>query len=274
MLRRTSSQCPRPGSDQAPTRVVLATNPNRSGVALCCPHQRSDVATGHRVSPRPTAALPPAPSHAPCRPTAAHCSSPPAHNTGPVPPATAAVAGHCRTPYPQLPRQRAHQPPPRGRSSPGPVVLWCGRPHPGAHRLPAAAPRPPPIPGAGRAPDPGRPRRDDCHRPGTPRSDRSPPSPPCRCTAASPPPTSCPASGTPSHPLPAPLRDHPDAPPRTLAEPAPVKTGVVTHPVRIPVVHRQQPLHPIGRGVPSILGQLPPVLALHRPQQSLQSLPL
>ena len=89
--------------DPAPTRVVLATNPNRRGVALCCHHQRSDVATGYRVSPRPTAAPPPAPRPAPCRPTAAHCSSPPAHNTDPVPPANPAVSGHCRTPYPQLP---------------------------------------------------------------------------------------------------------------------------------------------------------------------------
>ena len=47
-------------------------DPSRVGnhVALCFHRQRSDVATRHRVNR--------APSHAPCRPTAAHCSSPPA----------------------------------------------------------------------------------------------------------------------------------------------------------------------------------------------------
>ena len=45
---------------------------------------------------------------------------------------------------------------------------------------------------------------------------------------------------------------------------------VVSYPVSIPAVHRQQPLHPVGRGVASIFRQLPPILALHRTQQSLQ----
>ena len=49
-----------------------------------------------------------------------------------------------------------------------------------------------------------------------------------------------------------------------------VPLQVVPNLVRVPVVHRQQPLHPIGRGVPSVFGQLPSILALHRPQQSLQ----
>ena len=142
----------RPGSYWQPTPIVEAW-PFAS--------TRSDVATRHRVSPRPTAALPPAPSHAPCRPTAAHCSSPPAHNTGPVPPATAAVVGHCRTPYPQLPRRTP-------AATARPIISWasCALVRKAAHRLPAAAPSPPPIPGVGRAPGPERPRRDGCHRPG------------------------------------------------------------------------------------------------------------
>ena len=49
-----------------------------------------------------------------------------------------------------------------------------------------------------------------------------------------------------------------------------VPLQVVPNLVRVPVVHRQQPLHPIGRSVPSVFGQLPSILALHRPQQSLQ----
>ena len=49
-----------------------------------------------------------------------------------------------------------------------------------------------------------------------------------------------------------------------------VPLQVIPHLVRIPVVHRQQPLHSIGRGVPSVFGQVPSILALHRPQQSLQ----
>ena len=143
------------------------------GVALGFHHLRSDVATGHRVSPRPTSAPPPAPSHAPRRPTAAHGSSPPAHNTGPVPPATDAVVGHCRTPYAVSPvTQPKGTPAATARpispwASLGPVVLWCGRPPLPAHQLPAAAPSPPPSPGVDRVPGPGRPRRDGCHRPRT-----------------------------------------------------------------------------------------------------------
>ena len=49
-----------------------------------------------------------------------------------------------------------------------------------------------------------------------------------------------------------------------------VPLQVVPHRISIPVVHRQQPLHPVGGGVASVFRQLPPVLALHRPQQSLQ----
>ena len=49
-----------------------------------------------------------------------------------------------------------------------------------------------------------------------------------------------------------------------------VPLQVVPYLVRVPVVHRQQTLYPVGGGVARIFGQLPPILALHRPQQSLQ----
>ena len=125
-------------------------------------------------------------------PSAAHCSSPPAHNTGPVPPATAAVVGHCRTPYPHdYARQRAlNKPPPRGRSSLGPVECFgaiSATVLSGTPELPAAAPSPPLHSwGQGRARtvrDTGT-RRDGCHRPGILRSDSSPPVPAVpNCTA-------------------------------------------------------------------------------------------
>ena len=143
----------------APTRVVLATNPNHRGAALCCHHQRSDVATGHRVSHEQGPALPPVLGRVPCRPQRL-------------------IVLHRQYITPAL----LLQPPPQF-----PVIA--------VHRIPsypakghvsrAAAPRPPPVPGAGRAPGPERPRRVGCHRPGTLRSDSSPPSPPRRCTAAS-----------------------------------------------------------------------------------------
>ena len=163
MLRRTSSQCPptrlRPGSYWQPTPIVEAwpfasitsaqTLPLVIGYLLGQPPRRHLRRATLRVGPQRLIVL---------------------HRQHITPalflPATAAVVGHCRTPVSQLPRQRARQPPPRGRSSLGPVVLWCGRPPLPAHRLPAAAPSPPPIPGVGRAPGPERPRRDGCHRPG------------------------------------------------------------------------------------------------------------
>ena len=43
----------------------------------------------------------------------------------------------------------------------------------------------------------------------------------------------------------------------------------VPHPVSIPAVRGQQPLHPVWGSVASMFGQLPTILALHRPQQSL-----
>ena len=115
----------RPGPYWQPTPIVAAC------VALCCPRQRSDIATGHRVSPRPVHGPPPATIHPLCKPKAAHCASPPARRAGSAPPGTSAVVGHCRTPYPQLSSQSAVQPTPRGWSSPGPIVLWRERTTPG-----------------------------------------------------------------------------------------------------------------------------------------------
>ena len=45
---------------------------------------------------------------------------------------------------------------------------------------------------------------------------------------------------------------------------------VVSNRIGVPAIRRQQPLHTIGRGIANILGQLPPILALHRSQQTLQ----
>ena len=45
---------------------------------------------------------------------------------------------------------------------------------------------------------------------------------------------------------------------------------VIPNSVLIPAVPGQQPLHPVGRGITNVRGQLPAILALHRSQQTLQ----
>ena len=163
MLRRTSSQwAVRPGSDQ------LATNPNLVMVeawpfASITSAQTLPLVIGYLLG-QPPRHLRRATLR--CRPTAARLTSPPAHNTGPVPPATAAVVGHCRTPYPQLPRQSGTAS--RHRAADHLLGQLCFGAKVPAHRLPPHPVRRPP----GRAP--GRkaaPRR--LGRPGILRSDSS-----------------------------------------------------------------------------------------------------
>lgn len=47
-----------------------------------------------------------------------------------------------------------------------------------------------------------------------------------------------------------------------------VLTHVITNEVGVPVGRRQQPLHPVRRGLTGLLGQRPGVLPLHRQQQT------
>jgi hypothetical protein len=49
-----------------------------------------------------------------------------------------------------------------------------------------------------------------------------------------------------------------------------VLAEVVADPVGVPTVAVQQPLHPVRRGIPDLLGQLPPVLPFHAREQGPQ----
>ena len=153
---------------------------------------------------------------------------------------------YCRTPSPAT---QPHPSRPPGRSSVGPVVL-CMKDHSFWNSgFPPSLPVRCPLLGQIQLPI-----RGGCHRPGTLRSG-SPPSPPCRCTAASPPLTSWLEKRLIHY-------QHPSGPELNHI-PLPSRTSSASH-------WYTASAHPIGSGVPSVLGQLPPVLALHRPQQSLQ----
>ena len=138
MLRRTSSQCPwsgSPGPYRHPTPIVEAQAP-------CCHHQRQRLRSLSAGPVAATCAAPPSLS--------AHSGSllftAPARKAAPVPPATAARSSVHRIPsYPG-----------KAQAASAHLLGQLLRKTTGAHRLPVAAPRPPPTPGADTAPDPER----------------------------------------------------------------------------------------------------------------------